>query len=156
MGTCFTETTLTSTGSFLNLHMKNEGPSMYYDRVPLAHITTNPSSGEDKQPAIFNTRACRTFINPDKTMTYRACNKCNKKVSESTRSGYWCERCQNNEPTCKLRFLIISLLSNVSGEAWFSIFNEEAETLLGCSADELAKMKAQVLFHFQTNIAPSY
>ncbi|KVH88361.1 Nucleic acid-binding, OB-fold, partial [Cynara cardunculus var. scolymus] len=119
------EITLTSISSF---HMKNEGSSMYYDRVPLAHITINPSLGEDKQSTIFNTRAYMTFIGPDQTRTYRACNPCNKKVSESTGLGYWCERCQ---------------FSDVSGEAWFSILNEETKTLLGCSADELAKMKAQ-------------
>ncbi|KAI3665529.1 hypothetical protein L6452_44156 [Arctium lappa] len=34
--------------------------------------------------------------------------------------------------------------SDVSDEAWFSIFIEEAVTLLGCSADELAEMKAHL------------
>ncbi|KAI3746664.1 hypothetical protein L6452_09103 [Arctium lappa] len=43
---------------------------------------------------------------------------------------------------CISEYIISAKFSDVSGEAWFSIFNEEAETLLGCSNDELAEMKA--------------
>ncbi|KAK3029950.1 hypothetical protein RJ639_038178, partial [Escallonia herrerae] len=34
-------------------------------------------------------------------------------------------------------------LSDSSGEAWVSAFNEQAEKIIGCSADELDKMKSQ-------------
>ena len=35
-------------------------------------------------------------------------------------------------------------ISDASGEAWVSTFNEQAEKLIGCSADELDKLKSQV------------
>jgi hypothetical protein len=35
-------------------------------------------------------------------------------------------------------------VSDPSGEAWLSAFNDEAEKILGCSADELDKLKSQV------------
>lgn len=35
-------------------------------------------------------------------------------------------------------------VSDASGEAWFSVFNEQAETIIGCSAYELDKLKSQV------------
>lgn len=35
-------------------------------------------------------------------------------------------------------------VSDPSGEAWLSAFNDEAEKILGCSADELDMMKSQV------------
>ena len=43
------------------------------------------------------------------------------------------------------RYVLSAKFSDESGEAWLTVFNEEAETLLGCSADDLAKMKEQVL-----------
>ena len=35
-------------------------------------------------------------------------------------------------------------ISDASGEAFISIFNEEAEKIVGCSADELDKLKSEV------------
>lgn len=35
-------------------------------------------------------------------------------------------------------------VSDASGEAWLSAFNEQAEKILGCSADELDKLKSEV------------
>lgn len=40
-------------------------------------------------------------------------------------------------------------VSDGSGEAHFSTFNEEAEKIVGCSADELDKLKSQV--NYQCN-----
>ncbi|KAI3758195.1 hypothetical protein L6452_05748 [Arctium lappa] len=76
-------------------------------------------------------------------MSYRACKTCNKKVTESTGKGYWCARCQKDEESFTLRYVFSTKFSDATGEAWFSIFHEQAEILLGCSADELAKMKSQ-------------
>lgn len=39
---------------------------------------------------------------------------------------------------------MIAKVSDGSGEAWISVFNEEAETIIGCSADELDRLKSQV------------
>lgn len=36
-----------------------------------------------------------------------------------------------------------------SGEAWVSAFNEQAETLLGVSADKLSEMRDQVCVIFE-------
>ena len=35
-------------------------------------------------------------------------------------------------------------VSDRSGEGWVSTFNEEAEKIIGCSADELDLLKSQV------------
>lgn len=42
---------------------------------------------------------------------------------------------------------MVARVSDGSGEAWISIFNEEAERIIGCSADELNEMKSQVNQH---------
>lgn len=35
-------------------------------------------------------------------------------------------------------------VSDHSGEAWLSVFNEQAEKIIGCTADELERIKTEV------------
>lgn len=35
-------------------------------------------------------------------------------------------------------------VSDSMGETWFSAFNDEAEKIIGCTADELNKLKSEV------------
>lgn len=39
---------------------------------------------------------------------------------------------------------MVAKVSDPSGEAWVSAFNEEAEHIIGCPADELNQLKSQV------------
>ncbi|WKA01757.1 hypothetical protein VitviT2T_020023 [Vitis vinifera] len=119
--------------SLWNDHATNVGPSskggvrsMYYDRVSLSHVTSNPSLGEDK-PSFFSIRAYISFIKPEQTMWYQACKTCNKKVTDAIESGY----------------IMVVKVSDDSGEACLALFNEQAERIFGCSADELDKLKSQ-------------
>ncbi|KAL5064895.1 hypothetical protein RYX36_026632 [Vicia faba] len=116
--------------------------SVYSDRVPLSYITSNPSLGDEK-PAFFSIRGYINSIRPDQAMWYRACKTCNKKVSESIDAGYWCESCMKNDQECNLRYIMIARFIDESGEAYISAFNEEAERLIGCSADELGNLRSQ-------------
>ncbi|XP_004508670.1 replication protein A 70 kDa DNA-binding subunit B [Cicer arietinum] len=116
--------------------------SVYSDRVSLADITSNHSLGSEK-PAFFSIRGYISFIRPDQAMWYRACKTCNKKVTESIDAGYWCESCQKNDEQCNLRYIMVARVSDASGEAYISAFNEEAEKIIGCSADELDSLKSQ-------------
>ncbi|XP_031119723.1 replication protein A 70 kDa DNA-binding subunit B [Ipomoea triloba] len=136
------ETSLTSVGSGLSSFAKGVSWSMYSDRVSLLHITSNPNLGEDK-PVFFSIKANISFIKPDQAMWYRACKTCNKKVTEAIGSGYWCEGCQKNDTDCSLRYIVAMRVSDASGEAWLSVFNEQAEKIIGCSADELDRLKSQ-------------
>ncbi|CAL5198466.1 unnamed protein product [Lathyrus oleraceus] len=120
----------------------NAGRSVYSDRVLLSHITSNPSLGAEK-PAFFSIRVCINSIKPDQAMWYRACKTCNKKVTESIDAGYWCESCQKNDQECNLRYIMIARVTDKSGETYISAFNEEAERLIGCSADELGNLRSQ-------------
>ncbi|XP_022738115.1 replication protein A 70 kDa DNA-binding subunit D-like isoform X2 [Durio zibethinus] len=133
---------MASIGLGLSPSSKTGARSMYTDRVSLSHITGNPSLGGDK-PAFFSTKAFVSLIRPEQAMWYRACKTCNKKVTEAVGSGYWCEGCQKNDEECSLRYIMVSKISDASGEAWVSAFNEEAEKIVGCSADELDKLKSE-------------
>ncbi|RVW68402.1 Replication protein A 70 kDa DNA-binding subunit B [Vitis vinifera] len=83
--------------------------SMYYDRVSLSHVTSNPYWVKT------SIRAYISFIKPDQTMWYRACKTCNKKVTGAIGSGYWCEGCQKNDDECSLRYIMVVKVSNASG-----------------------------------------
>ncbi|XP_057517319.1 replication protein A 70 kDa DNA-binding subunit B-like [Amaranthus tricolor] len=135
------ETSMASVGAGMTPSTSG-GRSMYTDRVSISHITSNPSLGEDK-PVFFNIKACISLIKADQTLWYRACKTCNKKVTEAIGSGYWCEGCQKNDAGCNLRYVLNAKISDGSGEAWVSTFNDQAEKLIGCSADELDKLKSQ-------------
>nr|DAD35050.1 TPA_asm: hypothetical protein HUJ06_005690 [Nelumbo nucifera] len=147
---------MASVGSGLTTSSTKNGiRSLYSDRVFLSHITSNPSLGEDNkvmQPellcfglaAFFSIKAYMSFIKPDQTMWYQACKTCNKKVTDAIGSGYWCEGCQKNDEDCSLRCIVVMKVSDPSGEAWLSVFNEQAEQIIGCSADELDQMKSQM------------
>ncbi|MBA0644087.1 hypothetical protein Goklo_028298 [Gossypium klotzschianum] len=133
---------MASVGSGLSPSSKTGARSMYTDRVSLTHITSNPSLGDEK-PAFFSIKAFVSLIRPEQAMWYRACKTCNKKVTEAVGSGYWCEGCQKNDEECNLRYIMVSKISDTRGEAWVSAFNEEAEKIVGCSADELDKLKSE-------------
>ncbi|KAL6649484.1 hypothetical protein ACP70R_013708 [Stipagrostis hirtigluma subsp. patula] len=116
--------------------------SMYSERVFLSHITSDPTLGQDKA-VFFNLYAFISHIKPDQTMWYRACKTCNKKVTEALGSGYWCEGCQKNDDECALRYIMVVKVSDPTGEAWLSVFNEHAERIIGCSADELDRIRKE-------------
>ncbi|KAI7732292.1 hypothetical protein M8C21_028005 [Ambrosia artemisiifolia] len=136
------ETNMESIGSNLSPSMKNGGRSMYTDRVTLDQITSNPSLGEEK-PVWYSVRACMSMIRSDQAMYYQACKTCLKKVTEDMGSGYWCQACQKNESDCSLRYILSAKFTDTSSGAWFSVFSDEAEKLIGCSASELHDLKSQ-------------
>ncbi|KAG5056551.1 hypothetical protein AAZX31_05G019900 [Glycine max] len=116
--------------------------SVYTDRIHLSDIISNPSLGDGK-PAFFSLRGHITFIKPDQAMWYRACKTCNKKVTESFGSGYWCDGCQKSDEQCSLRYIMVAKVSDGSAETFISVFNQEAEKIVGCSADDLDNLKLQ-------------
>ncbi|KAJ0604509.1 putative replication factor A protein [Helianthus annuus] len=136
------ETNMESIGLNLSPSMKNGGRSMYADRVTLNQITSNSSLGEEK-PVWYSIRACMSMIRSDQAMYYQACKTCYKKVTEDVGSGYWCQACQKNESDCSLRYILSAKFSDASGGAWLSVFSDEAEKLIGCSATELHNLKSQ-------------
>lgn len=40
---------------------------------------------------------------------------------------------------------MVMKVSDSSGEAWVSVFNEQAEKIVGCTADELDRIKSEVI-----------
>lgn len=135
-------TSMASVGADMGASRTGGSRSMYSDRVFLSHITSDPNLGQDK-PVFFSLNAYISHIKPDQTMWYRACKTCNKKVTEAVGSGYWCEGCQKNYEECMLRYIMAIKVSDPTGEAWLSLFNDQAERIVGCSADELDRSRKE-------------
>ena len=67
---------------------------------------------------------------------------CKKKVTEEMGgTGYRCEKCDRTYENCKRRYILSTQMGDASGANWFTLFNEEAESLLGISADNLHELK---------------
>uniref|UniRef100_A0A0D9VR72 Replication protein A subunit n=1 Tax=Leersia perrieri TaxID=77586 RepID=A0A0D9VR72_9ORYZ len=135
-------TSMASVGSDMGGSRAGGARLMYTDRVFLSQITSDPTLGQDK-PVFFSLYSFISLIKPDQTMWYRACKTCNKKVTESVGSGYWCEGCQKNDAECSLRYIMVIKVSDPTAEAWLSLFNDQAERIVGCSADELDRIRKE-------------
>ncbi|KAJ8643813.1 hypothetical protein MRB53_005561 [Persea americana] len=145
-------TSMASVASSISPGLSKAGVrSFHSDRVFLSHITEDPSLGQDK-PVFFNIKGYISLIKPDQAMWYRACKICSKKVTEAVGSGYWCEACQKNDEESSLRYIMVIKVTDATGEAWLSVFNEQAEKIIGCSADELNQIKSEDEKAFQMKL----
>ncbi|KAL2642129.1 hypothetical protein R1flu_009716 [Riccia fluitans] len=134
--------TMTPAGA--NLPGRNSGAvgsSAPAERAKLSEVVL-PEVGDGK-PACFTVRACISFIKPDQAMWYLACTSCNRKVNQESDSSYWCEGCSKHYDSCNRRYIMLAKVSDHSGEAWISAFNEQAETILGHTAESLNDIRSQ-------------
>ena len=59
------------------------------------------------------------------------------KVTQTADGNWHCERCQQSNPTCVRKYIFSATVADDTCTTWASLFNEQAEQLLGVSADEL-------------------
>ncbi|XP_076911307.1 replication protein A 70 kDa DNA-binding subunit B-like isoform X2 [Bidens hawaiensis] len=95
------------------------------------------------QPVYYTTRACMSFIKDDQAMYYRTCKTCNKKLTVNVGSAYSFLICRKTQTDPNFRYVVSAKFSDASGEAWMSLFADEAETIIGCSAADLDIMKSK-------------
>ena len=58
------------------------------------------------------------------------------KVTQTTDGQWQCDKCQNTYATCVRRWIFSGVVEDGSSSTWVSFFNEQAESMLGCTADE--------------------
>ncbi|XP_076951291.1 replication protein A 70 kDa DNA-binding subunit B-like [Bidens hawaiensis] len=83
-----------------------------------------------------------TFLKPGQTIYYRACKSCNKKVTGDEGTGYSCQSCKKTPAECNLRYILSAKFTSATGGAWITAFGDDAEKIIGCSADELDHTRA--------------
>lgn len=59
------------------------------------------------------------------------------KVTQTADGSWHCERCQQMYPTCVRRYIFSATVADDTSTTWASLFNEQAEQLLGVAADDL-------------------
>jgi replication factor A1 len=101
-------------------------------------------SGSDKADYL-TFKATLTFLKSNKEggAWYPACANSGEPCKNmfrvtQTPDGQWsCEKCQGTYPTCVRRWIFSGTVEDDTSTSWVSFFNEQAEQLLGTSADEV-------------------
>lgn len=111
-------------------------------RISIASIKDD-GLGMGEKPDYVSFKGTVTYIRHDNEPWYTACpsGNCNKKVLEGFNQMWNCEKCNQEFPTCTRRFILSLTMSDHSGQSWFSLFNDTAEQILGCTAEDLHQMK---------------
>uniref|UniRef100_A0AC34F1Q4 Replication protein A subunit n=1 Tax=Panagrolaimus sp. ES5 TaxID=591445 RepID=A0AC34F1Q4_9BILA len=73
---------------------------------------------------------------------YPACVKCNKKVVNSD-AGLRCDKCNITNPEHKMRYMLNVNLNDGLDTTYVTLFDEQAMTLLGVSAEQLDEIRSR-------------
>jgi replication factor A1 len=117
----------------------------FLDRKTIADIKgqnlgfINPEKGD-----YLSFKGHVTFIKKDKEggAWYTACpnkeepcrNRC--KVTQTTDGNWMCDRCHGTYPECTRKWIFSATVGDETSTTWVSIFDEQAQQLLGVTADE--------------------
>lgn len=107
--------------------------------------------GKTEKGDYITVKATVNFLNHERDPWYEACpskpapgeRKCQKKVVRDMTGDSWhCERCDKSFDSCDYRYVLSISAMDDTGSHWMSLFNEEAQRLLGgVPASELVKLK---------------
>ncbi|XP_028554339.1 replication protein A 70 kDa DNA-binding subunit B-like [Dendrobium catenatum] len=100
--------------------------------------TSEHSTGEIKH---YYTRVFAKGLNQEGSIWYNSCNTCKSKVTIID-GIVQCTKCTNENVQCSLRYLIKLSVEDNSSTAIFTLFDNEAEQLIGMPVIELEKIKA--------------
>lgn len=98
--------------------------------------------GSDGQ-AYYNLKANVSYVRTENTFCYPACasDGCSKKVIQQPDGQWRCESCSINHDQPIWRYILTISALDSTGQIWLSLFNDQAETLIGKSAGELKDLK---------------
>lgn len=104
----------------------------------------NENLGRSEKGDYFSIKAAINFLKVD-NFAYPACSNenCNKKVIENSDGTWRCERCDTNNAAPEWRYMLTISVLDETNQLWLTLFNEQAEQLLGINANELTNMKDQ-------------
>ncbi|XP_043289884.1 replication protein A 70 kDa DNA-binding subunit isoform X2 [Venturia canescens] len=90
----------------------------------------------------FMIKGCISLIRTENAL-YKSCptEACKKKLVDQANGMYRCEKCDREFPNFKYRLLINLNVADWSGSFWATAFNDEAEKILGMSAEDIGILK---------------
>ena len=130
--------------------MGGRGDSLM-DRKPIVAIKQENMglAGSEKADWI-SFKATLSFIKKDKEggAWYTACANAGEpcknrfKCSQTVDGQYYCDKCQGTYPEPVRRWIFSGVVEDASSSTWVSFFNEQAEALLDCTADQCYRASA--------------
>lgn len=122
-------------------NIKSSDKQQGKERVNLTDLKACAPNTPDSKPVYRTVKAALVSINPQQTMWYLACPENNRKVVEQDGGGFFCEYDGQTYSTAVRRYIMQARFADDSGELPIQVFNDQAETLLGQSADALSNVK---------------
>ncbi|VEU45086.1 unnamed protein product [Pseudo-nitzschia multistriata] len=124
----------------------------FADRKTIADIKGQQLGEHSEKGDFLCFKAHFTFLKKDKEggAWYTACpnkeepcrNRC--KINQTTDGSYHCDRCNGTYPNCNRKWIFSGTVGDSTSNTWVSVFDEQAQQMLGRTADEMHE-------HYQTN-----
>lgn len=135
-----------STSSLTQAGGRSGGPGdMGSNSLTFGEIKKDNFGMNSDKAEYYSNIAYISLMQKDKAL-YMACGNqldgrtCNKKVQDQNDGTYRCERCNISSPTFNWRLIISMALSDCTDNQWTQCFQENGETILGISSEELGAM----------------
>jgi len=95
--------------------------------------------GQKEEGVVVTLKVTITHVHRDRNLWYDACptKGCNKKVIESQSNCWQCGKCEKEFSECRKRFILNCTCSDYTGQLILTFYNDQAEKLLGVTADIL-------------------
>jgi replication factor A1 len=99
------------------------------------------SLGQKEEGVICSIRVSITHLHHDRKPWYAACPSkgCNKKVEEIM-GIFHCSKCSKDFQECAQRYILSCICSDFTGQLTLTLYNEQAEKLLGINANQLSNL----------------
>ncbi|CAF1214168.1 unnamed protein product [Adineta steineri] len=98
--------------------------------------------GLGDKPDYVSVKAMSTLMKKDQAV-YMMCpeERCGKKVVDENNGSYRCEKCNKTYNNFKWAYMVSAEISDTTGAQWITVFRNEAEALLGLTAEEFGAHK---------------
>lgn len=117
----------------------------FNDRKTIADIKNQHMGRNNEKGDYLTFKGHFTFLKKDKEggAWYTACpnkdepcrNRC--KINQGTDGNYHCDRCNGTFPNCNHKWIFSATVADGMASSWVNIFDEQAQQLLGTSADDV-------------------
>ena len=102
----------------------------------------NENLGRSERGDYFSIKAAVSFLKVD-NFAYPACSNegCNKKVIEQPDGTWRCEKCDTDNSAPEWRYMLTISVMDETSQLWLTLFNDQAQQLLGIDANTLTALK---------------
>ncbi|KAL7639294.1 UNVERIFIED_CONTAM: hypothetical protein RMT77_009783 [Armadillidium vulgare] len=125
--------------------MERSGEGMRNDLKMVGEVLALAENLENGSREYCFVKATIIHLNKNNCI-YKACpsDGCNKKVTDMNNGVYFCERCKENYDSFNWKYVLKATIADGTDSVLVTLFQDEAESLLGCTAVTLEAMRERV------------